>query len=193
MGNSFASLHFEYPLGETTVREIVKDCCNSVWNCLRAREMPEKTENDWVNIANDFYRRTQISNCIGAVDGERVRIKMQTGSGSLFYNYKHCFSILLLALVDANYCFIAVDVAAVGKSSDSTVFKKSNIGRKLESNKLGTPGSRSLRNDDSGKCMSFVIVGDEAFALSEHVLRPYPNRNLSVPQRIYNYRLTRAC
>jgi len=55
--------------------------------------MPEKTENDWVNIANDFYRRTQFPNYNGDVDGKHVRIKTPTGSGSLFYNYKH-FSIL---------------------------------------------------------------------------------------------------
>jgi hypothetical protein len=72
----------------------------------------------------------------------------------LCYNYKHFFSILLLVLVDANYCFIAVDVGAVGKSSDSSVFKKSNIGRKLESNQLGIPGSRPLPNDENGKCMT---------------------------------------
>jgi hypothetical protein len=110
------------------------------------------------------------------MDGKHVQIKMSSGSGSLFYNYKH-FSILLLALVDANYCLILVDVGAVRKSN---VFKNSNIGRKLESNKLGIPGSRPLPNDENGKCMPFVIAGDEAFALSEHVLRPYPNRNLSV-------------
>jgi len=104
---------------------------------------------------------------------------MPTGSGSLFYNYKHFFSILLLALVDANYCFITVDV---GKSNDSSVFKNKNIGRKLESNQLGIPGSRMLPNDENGKCIPFVIVVDEAFALSEHVLRPYPNRNLSIQQ-----------
>jgi len=40
--------------------------------------------------------------------------------------------------------------------------------------------------------MPFVIVGDEDFALSEHVLRPYANKNLSVRQRIYNCRLTGA-
>jgi hypothetical protein len=40
--------------------------------------------------------------------------------------------------------------------------------------------------------MPFVIVGDEAFALSEHVLRPYRTRNLDIPKRIYSYRLTRA-
>jgi hypothetical protein len=53
---------------------------------------------------------------------------MPTGSGSLFFffTYKH-FSILFLALADANYFFIAVDVGAVGKSSNSSVFKKSNM------------------------------------------------------------------
>ena len=146
--------------------------------------MPEKTENDWVNIANDFYRRTQFPNCIGAVGGKHVRIKMPAGSGSLFYKYKHFFSNLLFALVDANCCFIAADVGAVGKSSDSNVFKKSNIGRKLESNQLGIPGSRPLPNDENGKCMTFVMVGNEALALSEHVLPPYRSRNLSVQQRI---------
>jgi hypothetical protein len=38
------------------------------------------------------------------------------------------------ALVAANYCFIVVDVGAVGKSRNSSVFKTSNIERKLESN-----------------------------------------------------------
>jgi hypothetical protein len=83
-GNSFGSIHFEYLLGETTVREIVKDCCSSIWNCPKATAMPEETENAWVNTANDFYRRTQFPKCIGAADGKHVRIKMPTGSGSLF-------------------------------------------------------------------------------------------------------------
>jgi len=117
---------------------------------------------------------------------------MLTGSGSLYYNYKRFFSILLLALVDANYFFIPVDVGAVVKSGNFNVFYNSNIGRRLESNQLGIPGSRPLPNYENGKCMPFVIMGDESFALSEHALRPYPNRNLKAQQRIYNYRLTRA-
>ena len=98
-------------------------------------------------------------------DEKHVRTKMPTGSGSLFCNCKHFFSILLLALADANHCFFAVDVGAVGKSSDSNVSKNSNIGRKLESNQLGIQRSRSLPNDENGKCMSFVLVGDEGFRL----------------------------
>jgi hypothetical protein len=107
---------------------------------------------------------------------------MSTGNGSLFYNYKHFFSILLLPLVDANYCFIAEDVGQL-ESAAIPMFLRNQAGRKLESTKLGIPGSRPLHNDENWKGMLFVFVGDEAFALSDHVLRPYPNRNLSVQQR----------
>ena len=64
--------------------------------------MPEKTNDDWVNIANDFYRKKQFANCVGAVDRKHVRIKMPTGSESLLCNYKYCL-VLLLALVVADY------------------------------------------------------------------------------------------
>jgi hypothetical protein len=49
--------------------------------------MPEKTNDDWMNIANDFYRKTQFPNFIGAVDGKHIRIKMPTKSGYLLFNY----------------------------------------------------------------------------------------------------------
>jgi hypothetical protein len=49
-----------------------------------------------------------------------------------------------------------------------------------------------LPNEDNGTPMPFVIVGDEALDLSQHVLRPYPSRDLDVARHIYNYRLTRA-
>jgi len=29
--------------------------------------------------------------------------------------------------------------------------------------------------------MTFVVEGDEAFALSQHVLRPHPSINLDIP------------
>lgn len=40
--------------------------------------------------------------------------------------------------------------------------------------------------------MPFVFVGDEAFSLSESVLRPYAKKNLTCLKRIFNYRLCRA-
>jgi len=38
-----------------------------------------------------------------------------------------------------------------------------------------------------------MLVGDEAFPLTEYMMRPYPSKNeMILEKRIYNYRLSRA-
>ena len=191
-GNSFQSLHFEYLLGVTTIREIVRSTCEAIWNCLQPKFMPQKTEEDWLQIANLFYERTNFPHCIGAIDGKHIRIRKPDKSGSQFFNYKSYFSIVLMALVDSDYNFISIDVGAYGASSDSNVFKQTNIYQKLQQNQLNIPQPSPLPNDENGKNIPYFIVGDEAFALSDNVLRPFPHRNVAVSKRIFNYRLTRA-
>jgi len=97
-----------------------------------------------------------------------------------------------MAVADADYCFISVEAGAYSSSSDSNVFKHSTFGKLLESNRLNIPDPRVLPSDAEGLSMPFVLVGDEAFALSEYVLRPYPSQKLTFLKRIYNYRLSRA-
>jgi hypothetical protein len=141
--------------------------------------MPARDENDWICTANEFYERTNFPNCIGAADGKHIRMKKPNDSGSQFFNYKNYFSTVLMAVADSDYsyCFISVEAGAHGSSSDSNVFKNSTFGKLLDSNKLNIPDPRVLPSDAEGLSMPFVLVGDEAFALSEHVLRPYPNIN----------------
>lgn len=185
-------MHYEYLLGETTIREIVRDTCDALWECLLPIYMPKMASGDWLKIANEFGDITQFPNCIGAIDGKHIRIKRPNSSGSEFFNYKSFFSTVLLAIADSKYNFIYVEVGAFDSSSDSNIFKKSVFSKLLERNDLNVPRPQILINDENGMPMPFVLVGDEAFALSQHVLRPYPCRNLSVKQRIFNYRLTRA-
>lgn len=47
-------------------------------------------------------------------------------------------------------------------------------------------------NEENDENLNFCFVSDEAFALHEHVLKPYPQKNLSYEKRIYNYRISRA-
>ncbi|KAL4720201.1 hypothetical protein ACJJTC_008719 [Scirpophaga incertulas] len=42
--------------------------------------MPELKENDWLKISEDFYKRTNFPNCLGAVDGKHYRLEKPNGA-----------------------------------------------------------------------------------------------------------------
>jgi hypothetical protein len=76
--------------------------------------LPTPTTEMWRKIAEKW----NFLNCLGALDGKYVESKCPAKSGSLYYNYKQYFSILLQALVDADCKLIDVDIGAVGRQSD---------------------------------------------------------------------------
>jgi len=157
-GNSFISLHYEYLLGATTLREIVRDTCDAIWECLKSAYMSARDKNDWIRTADEFYEMTNFPNCVGAVDGKHIRIRKPNESGSQFFSYKNFFSTVLMVVADADYCFISVEVGAYGSSSDSNVFKNSTFGKLLESNKLNIPDPTVLPSDAEGLSMPFVLI-----------------------------------
>lgn len=153
--------------------------------------MPVPTRDMWLEIADTFYKKTNFPNCVGAVDGKHVRCKNPKNTGTLYFNYRKFFSLVLMAAVDANLKFIAIDVGAYGKEGDSTVFSYSPFGRLLYSNMLNLPPPTCLPNTTENP-QPFVLVGDEAFSIHTNLLRPYSRRNLNAEKRVFNYRLSRA-
>lgn len=131
--------------------------------------MKEPSTEEWAEIARGFEKYTNFPNCIGAVDGKHIRIIKPLDSGSMFYNYKHFFSTVLLTVCDANYCFICIDVGACGKSNDSTIFKNSTFFKKLMDKSLNIPGPKPISEIRTTR-LPHVIVGDEAFSLSENIM-----------------------
>lgn len=148
------------------------------------------SENEWLNIAEDFAVIANFPHCLGAVDGKHIRIIKPTKSGSMFLNYKHFFSIVLMAVVDTNYNFIFVDIGAYGKDCDSNVFKETVFWKRLLNNTLNLPQPALI--PETNFQLPYVFVADEAFALHKNVLRPFSGRELNETMSIFNYRLTRA-
>ena len=190
-GDSYFNLASAYRMSKTIVSRIVPETCSALWNVLQPEVLPEPDELMWKKTSLDFEKLWQFPHCVGAIDGKHVQIQAPKNSGSMFYNYKKTFSLVLLAVCDAKYNFLAVDIGAYGRQSDGSVFRNSLFGKLLLGQQLPLPPPVPL-SETLATPTPFVLVGDEAFPLSSNLMRPYPGVNLNRKKRIYNYRLSRA-
>ena len=112
---------------------------------------------EWDKVAEGFWRDWQYPACVGALDGKHVRIKCPKNSGTDHYNYKGYFSNVLLALVDAKYRFIYVNIGAQGSLSDGGILSNSDFGKALQNNEIAFPPDTFLPNSEI--TTPYVIVG----------------------------------
>ena len=98
-----------------------------------------------------------------------------------------------MAVVDADYKFLYVDVGAIGSESDGGVFAKSEVAKLLDEHGMNLPPPEKLANAPADSPpLHYFFVGDDAFTLRHYMLKPYPSRALTHDERIFNYRLSRA-
>ncbi|KAK6172139.1 hypothetical protein SNE40_015867 [Patella caerulea] len=190
-GDSYKSLEFLYRMPRNTICQFIPEVCQAIYDALHEDYVKvPNTEEEWRQIQDDFMSKWQFPNCIGALDGKHVAIKAPNNSGSVYFNYKKYFSIILLALVDANCSFIYVDVGANGRAGDAGVYASSHLSQALENNSLNVPEPKCLPGRQ--ELVPSVVVGDDAFMLKPYMMKPYPMKDLSFEKRIFNYRLSRA-
>jgi hypothetical protein len=178
-------------VGHSTVQGIVQDVYKSIIKHLKHLVMPTPTRTTWSQIVNDFCDLWNFPNCIGAINGKHMKVQAPPNSGSRYFNYKHNFSVVLFALVDARYKFTVVDIGSYGRNSDGGIFAHSKLGKYLETHLCvledkQRPGTTCLA--------PHLIAIDEAFPLKTYLMGPYPGSQSKggYEKRIFNYRLSRA-
>ena len=132
-----------------------------------------------------------MPNCFGAIDGKHIVLRCPPNSGSLYFNYKKQFSIVLMAVSDHLYRFSLVDIGAYGGNSDGGIFEFSSIGKNLNNNALNLPTSFAYLSGSNISMPGFFIA-DAAFPLCTRIMKPYSGKYLTKKQKIFNYRLSRA-
>lgn len=190
-GESYTSLQYNWRVAHNTISKIVTETCIVLIRVYIKEQLAcPKTPDEWKKVATRFSEKWQFHNCLGALDGKHIAIKCPANSGTFYFNYKHFFSIVLLALVDADYKFLYIDIGANGSASDAGIFVDSEIYHALNVNTAGLPPAECLPSDNQP--LPYAIVGDDAFGLRTWMMKPFPNRGLTNAERIFNYRLSRA-
>ena len=110
IGDSYHSLEYNFRVSHNAISGIVVEACQAIIDELSEEYMKcPSTPEEWERVAENFSARWQFEHCLGALDGKHITITAPGKTGSVFYNYKGHFSIVLMGLVDADYNFLYVD------------------------------------------------------------------------------------
>ena len=146
--------------------------------------------------------------------GKLILLQEPDNAGSVYFNYKGTHSIVLMALVDADYRFLCVQVTSIfsapatylrtvfhipsfmyfqvgmpGSECDSNVFQDWDFVRALEMGNIPLPDARQYPRLEAD---SLTIVGDGGFPLKTWLMVPFSDTGkLTDEEKIFNYRLSR--
>ena len=168
-GESQQSLSFGYRIGKSTTSQIISETCKAIYEVLSPIYLRSPTSaEEWLSIAKAFEEQWNLPHVVGAIDGKHIRIQCPAEYGTLFHNYKGYFSIVLLAVCDASYCFTMLDIRQYGSSTDSGVLARSEIGKRFDAGKMNLPIPTSLEGC-SFDPLPYFLVGDEIFPLKTRI------------------------
>ena len=129
-GDSHVTISASYRISPPTVGRIVDETCSALWDVLIEDGILShpSDEDGWKKVSSDFETKWNFPHCLGAIDGKHIVMQAPARSGTSFFNYKKTHSIVLLAVCNADYLFILVDVGDSGRNSDGGVFNPILIG-----------------------------------------------------------------
>lgn len=151
-----------------------------------------RTSAQWLKIEDDFNNIWKFPHCLGAIDGKHVLIQSTPHSGSEYINYRGTLSIVLLALVDADYNFTFVDCESLSRIGDGGVYRNTELYKRISRSELDFPAPTTLPCREEP--LPYVFLTDNAFALTRNMLKPYAGSDASggTKESIFNYRLSRT-
>ncbi|KAB0804251.1 hypothetical protein PPYR_01221 [Photinus pyralis] len=138
-GGSFVNLCFEFRVGHSTASKTIRETCEAIWEVLHTEYFKRSTDQDWLNISEEFWTRWNFPNTLGAIDGKHVAVQCPTNSGSLYYNYKKYYNI-----------------GAYGSENDAGIFKRSQI--KIDMETVSSSLPEGELNGSSAK-VPYYFVG----------------------------------
>ena len=141
--------------------------------------MPQ-TQSDFERKILDMEEQSQFPFCWSAVDGCHIPIKCPPGglhACKEYHNYKHFYSVVLMAMVDSNYRFVWGSCGFPVNSYDSVIFQSTELWRDITGkiNIIPNIGQKVIN-----PIIPPLILGDAAFPLQPGLMKPrHRNRETS--------------
>ena len=134
---------------------------NKVITAINNRlEISWPNENEQFECSQEFYFKTQIPGCIGAIDGLQIRVEK---AGRKFMNRKGYASVNLQAICDSKCRFIFSSLKVAGSVHDSQAVRMTQMWNDIEKRRgLG-------RYFKEGRFM----FGDAAYPLRSWLITPF--------------------
>ena len=185
-GTKYAAVKFGWRVPHNTQSLAVREVCQAIIDEYLDEAMTcPTTPEGWREISEQFIEKWNFPHTCGALDDKHVACKAPPKSGSVCYNYKGFYSIVLMALVDADYKFLWADVCSPGVSSDVQIYNESELKEMAEDGPIHFPAPDYLSNDYNDVPYFFVV--DDAFGLRKYMMKPNTLRGLTDEERIFNY------
>lgn len=126
-----------FRIARNTINLIVTDTCKATIESIGPQVLKTPSaRQEWEQKGNEFGLRWNFPQAVGAVDSKHIYIRKPFQSVSLYRNYKDFFSIVLFAIVDANYKFYYVDVGNEGSVGDASAWNQSPLKKSIETNQI---------------------------------------------------------
>lgn len=186
-GNEYRTLQELFGVGLSTACEILEEFVTALCHEMKDEMIKRPSHAEFLEIAQGFRDRWGFPQCVGAIDGSHIPIVAPPENRNDYHNRKGWYSIVLQAVCDHRYVFWDIEVGWPGRVHDARVYANSSLYQDLSENLLPQITERF-----GGVEVPLFIIGDPAYPLSDHLLKPYPGKDLPVDKTHFNYRLSRA-
>ncbi|KOB65146.1 Uncharacterized protein OBRU01_21929, partial [Operophtera brumata] len=117
-GSSYRVLSHVFRVSKPAISKFIPEVLDEIYNQLSDYMKVPATEDEWKKIERGFNTRWNFPGAHGAIDGKHICIQAPPVCGSDYFNYKGSNSIVLMAVVDDDYCFIYANIGANGRDAN---------------------------------------------------------------------------
>ncbi|XP_045106663.1 putative nuclease HARBI1 [Portunus trituberculatus] len=170
LGNieSFRGVADRFDLGKSSLHRVLFQVCNAL-KAIRGTLIAWPTRDQLPQLADDFFRRTNMPGVIGAIDGTHIPIPGPSHERQAYINRKGFPSIQLQAVCDAKLRFINILTGWPGSVHDARVFRNSPLYTLLENGNFPE---------------DYHLLGDSAYTLQPYMLVSYRDNGHLLPWQV---------